>query len=215
LGKLRRMLRSADPSTVPQPSTATTGACALWGQILGTGSGCSGSVQGRSRRSISGDSNRRLAGKAPYRAGSGPREPSCESSMVRRGSTVRVRQRALTPTAQARVSQATVATSSAHATPTTTHSQRGRCRIHPIILATCRRTNPNSAWAHGNSVAQIPKPMKITAHPGPGRTNIVRRRPPPAPRPRSPPARGGARPAGDAPALANRRTTAFPHRPDA
>jgi hypothetical protein len=75
--------------------------------------------------------------------------------------------------AHIKATQATAPTDNKHTIPTATHNQRGRFPIQEAQLATCRRTNANTECAQGNSVAQIPKPTKITTHPGPGRTNMT------------------------------------------
>jgi hypothetical protein len=62
----------------------------------------------------------------------------------------------------------TTATATRQTDPTVTSSQRGCRLIHEVHLVICRRTKVATALAHGNSVAQIANPRKITNQPGPG-----------------------------------------------
>jgi hypothetical protein len=65
-----------------------------WGQVLGTDSGSAGPIQGDWSHLGSGVEVLAISRKAPCRGRSRDRAFECEVSMVRRGSTVRVRQRA-------------------------------------------------------------------------------------------------------------------------
>jgi hypothetical protein len=67
----------------------------LMGTGLGTGSRLLGESQGASRKRCVDERTSRIAGKAPPQALFRHPIAAVESSMVRRGSTVRVRQRAL------------------------------------------------------------------------------------------------------------------------
>jgi hypothetical protein len=79
----------------------------------------------------------------------------------RRGSVTAHRTRSHAPPATAAKSTSPVA-------PTSTVSQRGWRRNHSVHASTVRRTNLSSDFAQANSVAQIPKPAKMTSQPGPG-----------------------------------------------
>ena len=86
----RRAARRRDRAASARPK--------IWGQVLGTGSRVLGEAQGVSKGWVSpGRRNSQIAGEsAVLEASSSPAPlPQGESSMVRRGSTVRVRQRAL------------------------------------------------------------------------------------------------------------------------